>query len=103
MKAEAVVVAYRSSCVIAACLRSLREDPAVGKIFVVDNSPGDGTEEVAGSVTDVEYLPSRENIGYGRATNLVRDRISADYVALVNPDARAQSRTVDKLATFLAA
>ena len=62
------------------------------KIYLVDNSP-QGNEHhkqqlinKLSSYTDVEYLNTDKNLGFGKGQNLVIDRIDSKYHAIVNPD-----------------
>src|SRR5690348_3929279 len=100
-RADAIVVAYRSREVLEECVRSLRRDPAVGQILVVNNSPGDGADAVVGSVPGVIFVESPENLGFGRAINQVRDRVESAYVVLANPDTCQQNCTVTSSIAFL--
>ena len=56
MTADAIVVAYQSSDVVEACIAGLRSDPAVDRIVVVNNSPGDATAEVLEGGDRVIYV-----------------------------------------------
>lgn len=101
-RADAIVVGYRSERVIEACLSSLRADPGVDRIILVNNSPGDGTEKAVASIPDVVYLASPENLGFGRAINSARPYLASEFVVLANPDTVQRSDTVASLLRFLA-
>jgi N-acetylglucosaminyl-diphospho-decaprenol L-rhamnosyltransferase len=102
LRADAIVVAYRSREVLADCARSLRRDPAVGRIIVVNNSPGDGVEAVLEGIPAVIFRESPANVGFGRAINAVRGCVEAPYVVLANPDTRQEDATVSAALDFLA-
>jgi GT2 family glycosyltransferase len=99
--ADAIVVAYRSAAVLGPCLRSLRADPAVGRIIVVDNSCAEDGRAVVEGLERVLYVESATNVGFGRAINSVRDRVETDYVVLANPDTTQSDHTVGKSIGFL--
>jgi GT2 family glycosyltransferase len=97
---DAVVVAYQSGDVIRRCVRSLLCDPAVGRVIVVNNSPGDESAGVR-SLPRVVYRESASNVGFGRAINSARDLVAGRYVALVNPDTTQEPGTIAALHAFL--
>jgi hypothetical protein len=97
---DAVVVAYQSGDVIRRCVQSLLGDPAVDRVVVVNNSPGDESAGVR-SLARVVYRESESNIGYGRAINAARDLVTGRYVALVNPDTTQLPGTISALRSFL--
>ncbi|MDP9343348.1 MAG: glycosyltransferase family 2 protein [Actinomycetota bacterium] len=101
MRADAIVVAYRSGDVIRRCLEALRADRAVDAIVVVNNSPGDHTERRARAVDGVVYLESPGNVGFGRAVNSARPYVRQPHVVLANPDAIQEPGTVQALLEFL--
>jgi GT2 family glycosyltransferase len=101
VRADAIVVAYRSGEIVGRCLDALRADPSVDRIVVVNNSPGDETERLVHSVDRVVYLESPGNVGFGRAVNSARPHVRHPYVVLVNPDAIQEPGTVGALLEFL--
>ncbi len=101
VRADAVVVAYRSSQIIGRCLEALRADGAVDTIVVVNNSPGDETEQRARAVDRMVYLDSPRNLGFGRAVNSARPHVRHPYVVLANPDAIQEPGTAGALLDFL--
>ncbi len=63
------------------------------KIYIVDNgvaisSPWDVEEfkKFVQGHSDVEYIDTGGNLGFGKGHNTVLDRIASDYHAIVNPD-----------------
>jgi len=84
-----VIVAYKSRDEIAACLASLPRllDGREVEIVVVDNSPGDGADEIIRRrFPRVAYLAPGRNLGFGRASNLGFARSRGDFVLFLNPD-----------------
>jgi len=100
-KADAIVVAYLSKDILARCIRSLRDDPALGRIIVVNNSPEDGSRDVLRDFEEVVYLDSPGNVGFSRAVNSARPYVRQEYVALVNPDAVQEPGTTGSLVEFM--
>lgn len=63
------------------------------QIYIVDNSCSSSTDseyckflEEIDRYQDVKYVDTKENLGFGRANNLVIDELDSRYHAIVNPD-----------------
>jgi N-acetylglucosaminyl-diphospho-decaprenol L-rhamnosyltransferase len=84
-----IIVAYKSRAEIEACLDSLPAtlaDRSV-EVIVVDNSPGDGTDEIVRRrFPRVTYFAPGDNLGFGRANNAGYARSTGEYVLFLNPD-----------------
>ena len=95
-----VVVHYRDLAQTQACLAALGQlRGASAEIVVVDNSP-DGEARTAFDQTDVEVLATGRNLGFAGGCNLALRALraqSADYIWLVNSDARVESDCLDAL------
>ena len=84
-----IIVAYRSRDEIGPCLASLPRtlEGRDVQVVVVDNSPGDGTGELAWrDFPHVCYLAPGGNLGFGRANNLGYRHTSGECVLFLNPD-----------------
>jgi N-acetylglucosaminyl-diphospho-decaprenol L-rhamnosyltransferase len=84
-----IVVAYRSRDEIAACVGSIpkRIDGRLVEVLVVDNSPGDGADNILQSTfPEVIYIACPENVGFGRANNRGFHRSNGEVVLFLNPD-----------------
>ena len=90
MLIDYVVVAFRSSSDLPACLDSILADaPGGSRTIVVDNASPDDSAEVAGAhPIGAEIVRSDRNLGFGGGCNLGVSRSSAEAVFLLNPDAR---------------
>lgn len=100
-KADAIVVAWRSSKVIRRCVASLREDPAVDRIVVVNNSPEDPLDQTFVGVERVTLLRPESNLGFGSGVNLARPHVTQPFVVLANPDAVQSDNTASRIIGFL--
>ena len=84
-----IIVAYQSRDEIGACLSSLPrtlEGRAV-EVIVVDNSPGDGTGEIAWrDFPWVDYVAAEKNLGFGCANNRGFARARGEFILFLNPD-----------------
>jgi GT2 family glycosyltransferase len=101
VKADAIVVAYRSAGILAACLQALRADSAVDRIVVVNNGRDEETGMVARRVAGTVFLQQPENVGFGRAVNAARPHLVSEFVVLANPDAVQSPSTTREALTFL--
>lgn len=102
----AVVPSYNGRGWLEACLESLGLSDVPVDVVVVDNASGDGTLDLAPCFSGVTFLPQKANLGFGAASNLgirfALDR-GADYVLLLNQDARVLPDTVAQLVQCAAA
>jgi N-acetylglucosaminyl-diphospho-decaprenol L-rhamnosyltransferase len=72
-------------------LTSLRNDVDVGRaeVWVVDNGSSDGSSElVRGDFPWVNLIASSENLGFGRAVNVIAARTRSTWLAPANADVR---------------
>lgn len=83
------------------CVKSLLQDPAVDRVIVVNNSPGDGARAAVEAIDGITYLESEANIGFGCAVNRASCLVRKEFVAIVNPDAFQFGNTVTAAIMFL--
>jgi N-acetylglucosaminyl-diphospho-decaprenol L-rhamnosyltransferase len=88
-----IIVGYKSSEEIGPCLASIprrlggRDVAGEVEVIVVDNSPGDGADEIVRrDFPWVRYVAAPENLGFGRANNLGFGQSMGEYVLFLNPD-----------------
>mgnify|MGYP001122963702 FL=1 len=55
------------------------------KLFLIDNSKNTQVKDIFSS-SEIEYVFVGKNIGFGRAHNLILDRIHSDFHLILNPD-----------------
>ncbi|MGI8945718.1 MAG: glycosyltransferase family 2 protein [Thermoleophilaceae bacterium] len=94
------VVAWNARDLLAGCLASLEADELAGRaeVWVVDNASEDGSAEmVSERFPRVRLVRSAENLGYGRAVNLVARRTSSPWIAAVNQDVALGADTLARL------
>ncbi|MEA2386016.1 MAG: hypothetical protein QOJ22_190 [Thermoleophilaceae bacterium] len=83
------VVSWNTRELLSACLRSLEQDARAGRaeVWVVDNGSSDGSAELVGERFDWARLEQPgENLGFGRAVNLVAERTELPWIAAANAD-----------------
>jgi len=64
---------------------SFLKTPLEKKLYLVDNSPI-STLEAHFKHSEIEYIFVGNNIGFGKAHNLVLNKISSDFHLILNPD-----------------
>ena len=98
-----IIVSYNSLADLPACLDSLRT--ATGKksrTYVIDNCSTDGTlEKLPSRYPAVEWIASKENLGFGPANNKVFQQTSAPIVLFLNPDTVLPAGSIDELCKAL--
>ena len=73
-----------------------------GRLYVIDNSPDDDARKLC-NYSQVEYIKTTTNLGYGRAHNLALKKVlqSSEYHLILNPDVYFEPDAVSKLTSFL--
>ncbi|GAA3571788.1 glycosyltransferase family 2 protein [Snuella lapsa] len=101
MNLYTIVVTYNGEQWIEACIESLVSSRLTTEIVVVDNASTDGTvAQIASRFPDVKVLAQPENLGFGKANNIGISYAlgqGADYVFLLNQDARVGPDTLEQL------
>lgn len=85
-----VIVNWNSKDLLRQCLQSVHEYAMElqPQVIVVDGGSFDGCAQMLDAeFPAVEFLQSKENIGFGRANNLGFTRVTGDALLLLNPDA----------------
>lgn len=99
----AIIVNYHSRLLTVRAAASVLADQPNAQVIVIDNSE-DGFEagELAALLpSQVEYIVSPQNIGFGRACNLGYERARYEWVFLLNPDAFVVPGCIAELVAFL--
>ncbi len=94
------VVSWNTRDLLTACLDSLSLDAEAGRaeVWVVDNSSSDGSPDIVeADYPWVTLVRSPENLGFGRAVNLVSRRTRSAWVAAANSDIRLEPETLSVL------
>jgi len=101
----AVIVSWNGGKWIRRALESLQKSSVALRTVIVDNASTDDTVDIVqAGFNDVEVLTMPANLGFGNAANQgIRHALSqgADYVLLVNQDARIAPGTVEGLTALL--
>ena len=119
-KLSATVVTYRpDAALLERALASLAASVALARscgtigdaaLFVVDNGPAEERDTVRKALVawpegagSLELVEGHGNVGYGRANNLVLDRLGSDFHLVMNPDVELQPDAIAAAIIFLGA
>jgi N-acetylglucosaminyl-diphospho-decaprenol L-rhamnosyltransferase len=94
------VVSWNTRGLLERCLRSLEPEVerGVAEVWVVDNASTDGSAEMVRERFGwVSLVASDENLGFGRAVNLVAGRTTAGWLAAANADVALRPGALDAL------
>ncbi len=94
------IVSWNTRELLARCLESLAPEAKRGRteVWVVDNASTDRSAQlVAERFEWVRLIASDENLGFGRAINLVAERTSSEWLATGNADIALRPGALDAL------
>lgn len=96
-----IIVTYNAMKWADKCFISLRQSSVPVHCIVVDNGSTDGTQEyIATHFPEVEFIQSKENLGFGKANNIGIEKAylqGADFFYLMNQDAWIYEDSLEKL------
>lgn len=94
------VVSWNTCELLASCLSSLEDDvnDGLADAWVVDNASTDGSASmVRERFSWAKLIASRENLGFGRAVNIVAAESDAQWLAPANADVRLEPGALHRL------
>jgi len=94
------VVSWNTRDLLDQCLRSIEPDVRAGlaEAWVVDNASTDGSAELVRSTHPwARLIAASENLGFGRAVNLVAERTRTPWLAPANADIALTRGALDRL------
>ena len=100
MTLSIVIVNWNSKDYVRECLLSIRQTcgDLSPQVIVVDGGSFDGCAEMlASGFTEVDFIQSPDNIGFGRSNNLGFTKATGDAVLLLNPDTVLRPGAVQEL------
>ena len=82
----ASIVLYNQNInVLKKTVTSFLNTPFKKKLFLIDNSKNNQVKDILKS-NDIEYVFTGKNIGFGKAHNLILNKIQSDFHLILNPD-----------------
>ena len=98
MTVDVIIVNWNSGLLLAECLRHLRlQTVQPTKIYVVDNASSDSSATQVATSGNVVLFQMHENLGFAKGNNWAIKQCTAEYVALLNPDAFAAPEWIEQL------
>lgn len=97
---DVAVVSWNTRSLLVRCLTSLRPavEAGIATVTVVDNASSDGSaEEVRERFPWAGLVASDDNLGYGRAINLVAERTRAPWLGIANADIALRAGALERL------
>lgn len=98
------IVNYNAGEHLTTCLESLEKvkDEIEFEIFVVDNASTDGSFEVAQKqFPNVRFQKNKENLGFGKAQNVILKKAQTPYILTLNPDCKVPKETLSHLIDYM--
>ncbi len=94
------IVSWNTRNLLERCLRSLAPEVEDGRaeVWVVDNASSDGSPDLVRERFGWAHLvASEENLGFGRAINLVARQTSSEWIATANADIAVHPGALEQL------
>lgn len=98
------IVNYNAGDFLLSCLESLRKikDEIPFDVFVVDNASSDGSIQNARKrFPEWSYIENKENLGFGKAHNLVLKKAETPYALTLNPDTEIPPGTLKRMIEYM--
>lgn len=86
------------------CLQSLKEieDKVLMEVWIVDNASWDSSFlEAKKRFPKFHYIKNDENLGFGKAQNIVLKQLKTEYVLMLNPDTLVNSKALLFMLEFM--
>lgn len=98
-----VIINYNTLKITEDCINSimLNTEDITYEIILIDNASTDGSVDYFKNFGGIKFIPSTENLGFGKGNNLGIAVAKGRYVFLLNPDTILQNNAVKILISFL--
>ena len=99
-----IIIAYNSRDFLPACLQSIREalNGITSEIIVLDNGSKDPIQESEKKhFSEVLWLESKENLGFGKGCNLAASYAKNKYLFFINPDTIVSKTAFSEMLSFM--
>lgn len=104
LKLTISIVNFNTGEYLSHCLKSLEDirDEVEFKVVVVDNGSSDDSLKLAKEKFPwVKFIENKENLGFGKAHNLVLRREKSEYILILNPDTEVQIGVLKEMVNFM--
>jgi N-acetylglucosaminyl-diphospho-decaprenol L-rhamnosyltransferase len=102
MKLSIVIVNFNVKDQLDACLSSIFRDKNLKdfEVIVVDNASGDNSIILKKKYPKINFIESKENLGFSKANNLGAQKAKGEYLLFLNPDTIIIQGSINKLLDF---
>lgn len=99
---SASVVTYNSEKIVEGALDSINNSITPIDTFVIDNASEDQTcDYISTHYPNVNLIRNNENVGFGKANNMVIDKLQSTYHIFINPDVTFQKDVPQQIMHFM--
>jgi len=99
-----IIVNYNVKDFLEQCLLSIRKSIKNLSVetFVVDNNSTDGSIEYLKPLfSEVKFIQTGKNLGFGRANNIAIKKSNGKYILILNPDTILSEDTLEKMYSYM--
>lgn len=103
-KLSIIIVNYNAGNHLLECLESVEEVEHEADIYtyVVDNASTDNSVfDAKKKFPWAQFILNRENLGFGKANNLILKRIETEFILLLNPDTILEKGVIKHMLKFM--
>lgn len=105
VKLSIIIVNYNSGEHLVNCLNSIKLvlNEADLTIFIVDNDSSDASINQSKTIrlTNCKYILNKENLGFGKGCNQALQRVTDEFVLLLNPDTQLEKGVLKTMIRFM--
>ena len=104
LSCSVIILAYNSCDFIPACLKSVRDacEGIDSQIIVLDNGSNEPIiPEIKNFFPEVEWIDSKENLGFGKGCNLAEKHATKPYLFFINPDTIISKNAFREMLKFM--
>jgi len=88
-----LIVCYNSEKLVKQNLDELKLFPTI----IIDNSNSKKTFDLVKNISNISYIKTNKNLGYGKANNLGAKHVKTPYIMVLNPDILIYKRSIEIL------
>ena len=104
LSCSVIIISYNSCDFIPACLKSVRDacEGIDSQIIVLDNGSNEPIiPEIKNFFPEVEWIDSKENLGFGKGCNLAEKHATKPYLFFINPDTIISKNAFREMLNFM--
>lgn len=103
-KLSIVILNYNTKDLLGNCLESIKQnkDEVDLEVVVSDNASSDGSVEmIRGRFPWVKLIENKENLGFAAGNNQAKDKVTGEYVLILNSDTEIKKGTLKESVKYL--